>query len=297
MNNEARKKVIYPIIAVCLIVTSYFFALFILEKIKYNVLINEKALGILVNDFNGNKMLIDTQDYVVSDRILHTGQWEPYISNVLNKVIKPGQTVVSIGGHIGYHAINQSQIVGDRGHVYCFEPNPHNLKFLRANVVLNNVNNMTIYDKAAYSRNGVLRFAARKNTGCSHVITDKTAIEKDAKEIEVNAVTLDDVLKHVDKIDVLQMDIEGSEPNAIYGAKDIIQRSPNLTVVQEWNVAIMSGHSDVPTYVKFWRDLGYSFAQILDNALVELSDKQLLQNPACDVVITKDLPGLMRLYS
>lgn len=260
----------------------------------------EDYLGILLKDKSDNLMLIDKKDNTVSQIILHHKIWEQHITNILNKVVKPSYKVVSIGAHIGYHVVQISKLVGDQGVVYCFEPNPDTLLFLKANLALNDAKNVILSEKAIYSENTTLKFATyneNSNSGGSHVLLKGHKVQNGGTEIEVEAVTLDTALSDVDKIDVIQMDIEGSEPNAIKGAKKLIERSGNLIVIQEWSPTMMASHSDVAEYIKFWRDLGYKFARILEHELQEMTDQELLAvDDLIDVVITKDLDSLQKTY-
>jgi FkbM family methyltransferase len=48
-------------------------------------------------------------------------------------LVKPRQSVVEVGAHIGYLTMFFSHLVGPGGRVYAFEPGTANLKYLRKN--------------------------------------------------------------------------------------------------------------------------------------------------------------------
>ncbi|WP_165379643.1 FkbM family methyltransferase [Rickettsiales endosymbiont of Peranema trichophorum] len=255
----------------------------------------------VIRDGNGNNILVDFNDGGVSRILLQNREWERPIMNLLNKLVKPGDTIVTLGGHIGFHVVQMSKLTGKNGHVYCFEPNPYTLRFLKSNIILNDCDNVKVFDRAAYSQATTLRFAAKRyegaNTGGSYVIEGQDDVTSEAQEIQVKSVKLDDVLNDVQAINLLQMDIEGSEPEAVKGAVNLIARSPNLTVVQEWSVAMMSKHMDVRDYLEFWKSRGYQVAEIQVDGPKLLQDHELLaDNALTDVVITKDLEALKKLY-
>jgi FkbM family methyltransferase len=52
----------------------------------------------------------------------------------LGKLIRSGETIVEIGGHIGYLSIYLSDLVGPQGRVYVFEPGPNNIPYIRKNI-------------------------------------------------------------------------------------------------------------------------------------------------------------------
>ena len=75
-------------------------------------------------------MIVDPNDDWVSYKLMKEGFWEKNITQLLKKYVKPGQTAMNIGGHIGYHAIMLSKLVGDKGKLIVFEPAPNNHKYL-----------------------------------------------------------------------------------------------------------------------------------------------------------------------
>jgi hypothetical protein len=52
-------------------------------------------------------------------------------------------------------------------------------------------------------------------------------------------------------VDLIHMDIEGSEPRALRGAQAVIERSPKIKIITEWSVGMMSTRTDVGEYVKW----------------------------------------------
>ena len=69
----------------------------------------------------------------------HKGYWfhgrrrEAATMALFPRVIRQGDLVAEVGGHIGYISQYFSQLVGESGHVVVFEPGPNNLPFLRRN--------------------------------------------------------------------------------------------------------------------------------------------------------------------
>ena len=53
---------------------------------------------------------------------------------LMRDAIRPGATIVDIGANIGVHARFLSQLCGNSGRVYAFEPSPTNFARLKANV-------------------------------------------------------------------------------------------------------------------------------------------------------------------
>ncbi len=250
----------------------------------------KKYKGILVNDKNNFDILVMGGD-TVSEYILSTQEWEPHLQNALHQLIKPQDKVLVLGAHIGYHTLLISRLVGEDGKVLIFEPNPNTLKILRANIALNDIHNTILYPKAAFSENTTLSFVIpKKDSGQSHVKRPKD--EQSSDLITVEAVKIDS-LKEIDSIDVLQMDVEGVEDKAIYGATKLIDNSPNLIVFQEWSPSWMK---DIDTYLKFWRSRDYKIAQITATELKEMTDTELKDSEQIDIVLAKDLEKIVKNF-
>jgi FkbM family methyltransferase len=251
--------------------------------------------GIIIKDKNGLDILLMSNDDV-SKIIFLNKEWEPHLQNAIRQLVKPGDKVVSLGGHIGAHALLISKVIGSAGKLFVFEPNPNTLRFLKANFDLNNVKNASIYEKAAYSENTKIQFFAKKdgNTGTSHIqrSTQNNEDDKASELTELDAVSLDSI-GEIDKIDVLQMDVEGAEWDVILGAKKLIDNSPNLLVLQEWSPFWLK---DVSMYLSFWRERGFKIAKITKTGLEEMTDEELKSSDQCDILLTKDLENIKILF-
>lgn len=266
-----------------------------------------KINGILKKDNNGFDILVMGNDFV-SGCIYFGNQWEPHLQNALKQLVKPGNKALVLGTHIGYHALLISKLVGSEGHVSMFEANPDAIKFVKANLAFNNVQNATLFPKAAFSENTTLQFVATKHTDIRSNKTVNTAgayvlrpeskrkggNEVDSSElITVEAVSIDSI-KEIESIDVLQMDIEGSEAQAVFGATKLIDNSPNLIVFQEWAPDMLG--QDVPKLLEFWRSRGYRIAEIKNDSLKELSDDELINSESIDIIIAKNLDEIIHNF-
>ncbi len=55
-------------------------------------------------------------------------------TQLFKKVINEGDVVVDLGANIGYFSLLAAQLVGARGKVYSFEPEPKNYHYLQRNI-------------------------------------------------------------------------------------------------------------------------------------------------------------------
>ena len=119
-----------------------------------------------IKGMSGLKMYLDPTDEVMTPTILVIGNWETAETSWFLRIVKPGDTVVDAGANTGYYTLIGSRLVGDKGKVYAFEPEPANFELLQKNVRLNGLSNVVLERKALSNRNGTLKlFIADKNKG------------------------------------------------------------------------------------------------------------------------------------
>jgi FkbM family methyltransferase len=127
--------------------------------------------------------------------------------------IRPGDTVLDAGASVGDFALRASRLVGRTGRVIAVEPNPPALAYLRSNVERNRASNVTIVEAALDSAEGTVGLAGEGTT--AHI--DRTHPE----ETGVARTTLDALADRycAGRIDVVKMDIEGGELDALTGQR------------------------------------------------------------------------------
>jgi FkbM family methyltransferase len=128
-----------------------------------------------------------------------------------------GDTVIDCGAHIGTLTITASKLVGEGGRVISYEAHPRTFRYLKRNVEDNACGNVTVHNLAIGDKKSLVSFS-------DYYASDLNAIEEGAK-FKVQMVTLDEVLKDIPKIDLLKLDIEGSELLALLGAKETLKKT------------------------------------------------------------------------
>jgi FkbM family methyltransferase len=146
------------------------------------------------------------------------GDVEDFILNNL----KPGDTFIDVGANIGYYTILASKLIGVNGRVLAIEPVPQTANILKINLLLNEANNVTLIEKAAWNTVGKLRVKLPKGWfGLASLFRD------DGWGIEVDAIPLDEVLsrEQLSKIKLIKIDVEGAEYEVLQGSTRILQNT------------------------------------------------------------------------
>lgn len=142
----------------------------------------------------GFRLYLFNQKDLISDYIAVSGEYEPFIAELMKKNIKPGDTVVDIGSHIGYFTILMSKLVGETGKVYAFEPEKRNFELLKKNVEFNKCSNVILNNIAISDKTGKIKlYLTNKSNSGTHSIHDSEGYTYEIQEVD--CMTLDDYFK------------------------------------------------------------------------------------------------------
>lgn len=120
-----------------------------------------------------------------------------------------------------------AQKIGDKGRVYGFEPEPNNYHFVEQTIVRfgNPKNNIVLVNKGVYSHKDILFISDEGASG------QLNSIEKKGSQCEVIDIDTFVQENHLEKVDLIKMDIEGAELDALHGAKETIKKfNPKLQI-------------------------------------------------------------------
>lgn len=183
----------------------------------------------------GHRMKLDAQD---SLNLSINGVYEPYQTALIKQWAKPGYSVLDIGANIGYYTLLLAGGVGSNGRVFAFEPEPTMSSILAENVRLNNYSNVVVLQEAVSNRNGVTELYADEFSNLDYRIYKSKDGGK--KSIPVETIRLDSVAELNDhKINLIKMDIQGSECGALQGMGRLLKKSSELVLFTEfWPLAL-----------------------------------------------------------
>lgn len=169
---------------------------------------------------------------------------------------------------IGAHAGGCSLALLSRGfNVIAVEPLPENVELIMKNVEANGwQRNFTLHERAINAQSGkkvVLRYGNEATeSGSHHRFIGNTVDSSDwqeglwdqGREIKVDTISIDDILKDIDDVSILKIDCEGAEWSAFSGAsRDSISKINRV-------VAELHGlPSTVDMYQEFHDLLGKDF--------------------------------------
>jgi len=178
---------------------------------------------------HGIPLLANIHDGGIGTFLFLCGEYVPIRVSKIREVVKEGDVVVDIGANIGYFTALLANLVGPRGRVYAFEPDPRNFHLLQRTIERNGWTHVTAEQKAVSNEAGEL-LLYQTRSWASNTLTPGEHIST----VKVQVVTLDDFLSDEHHISFVKMDMDGSEPLAIQGMAQLIQRSPGLQILTEY---------------------------------------------------------------
>lgn len=154
---------------------------------------------------------------------------------------------IDLGGHIGIFSIMMSSFA-ENG--YVFEPMPENFDLIQKNINLNNLSKRIKEFPLAVSDNvgkATLHISADNTGGNRLHIGDPSSTES----VEVEVTTLEKIFadNHIDSLDFLKVDVEGSEQKILFSSKEILQLKVKY-IICEAGGSLSGDGEDVLNFLK-----------------------------------------------
>jgi FkbM family methyltransferase len=225
------------------------------------------ALTRVLNRF---KMFVDTRDVSLTPHLIMDGNWEQWITDLFTQLVKPGMTVVDIGANFGYYTILAAANVGRRGKVFALEPHPRNFEILKKNINVNGFESFTrVYQCAALDRRSKIELFTYREFMGSHSLFQYGGGEATRDgSVFVDAVPLDELINT--RVDVVKIDAEGSEPFILEGMRGVIDRSPDIKILMEFNrPMILHTQQNVSHFIERITSLGLTPQIVTDQSTAE----------------------------
>jgi FkbM family methyltransferase len=191
--------------------------------------------------FPGNKLIVNHGKYKFyfyggGDRneILYHTFWEKMFDEEkkkISKFIKRGDTVIDVGGNMGFFILILNELVSNTGKMYSFEPSRILRDRLASTVQINNIKNVEIINLALGEKEGTTSlYYNPKQSGLSSIVSHE---ENGFLKEEIKITTLDNFSKQFSsRISFIKIDTEGYEPQVLRGAKELIKKDKPVIYIE-----------------------------------------------------------------
>jgi len=190
--------------------------------------------------------------------------YESGVTAALTRLAKPGDVCADLGAHVGYFTLLMAKLSGPEGRVLSFEASAENACTVRRNVRLNRLRDRVTVEHAAVmgrSSDEVPIFAGRSG-GSMEWTTDAEFATREgpghgdhSAAMRTRGVALDDYLPPGSPLDLVKMDIEGAEAQAVPGMQRLLQEA-RPSIVLEFHREV--GWPAIPALA----EAGYSFTSL-----------------------------------
>ena len=211
----------------------------------------ELDYGIKINFVYNSKI---AREFLLSQPVVPNHVWEPQTTKLLLHFSTNSKNVIIAGAYFGDQAIPVAYNIKDSGICHTFEPNKNNSDLITENAALNGLSNVLINNLALWNKSGEKLVFEGEDALASTV----TAAE--ATENVLHTITIDDYVaeNNVGEVNLLMIDVEGSEIKVLEGAKAMLQKYKPVVVFEthslynDWSNGLENSDS-----VKLMTDLGY----------------------------------------
>lgn len=172
----------------------------------------------------GCRLLVNSP---VWQQLFYLGDYERDARVFLDREVDSESIVFDVGACIGVHAL---PLATKAKEIYAFDALSDNFEVLSQNVLNNGMKNVTLVYAAVSDSAGTIRIPVPDFAGGNYSLASAGG-----QSIEIEAITIDGFCaeRGIEKIDVMKMDIEGSETRALRGARNMfLARAIRKTVIE-----------------------------------------------------------------
>jgi FkbM family methyltransferase len=184
-------------------------------------------------------MIVDTRT-LTEAQSLYTGKYDDARICFFIQLMNEGSVFVDVGANVGFYTVPLGRAARQKqGKVIAFEPVPSNFRRLRENVKINQLDKfVSIIPVGLSSSSGPATITLREDfvlggeTGNAAIlIEDGADVKFPVQQIQLE--TLDSLCgSHIDRLDLIKIDVEGHEDHVLKGARNAIERHRPIVMIE-----------------------------------------------------------------
>ncbi len=211
---------------------------------------------------NGQMIFLNPSDHI-QQMILWYGYYEKESILTWEHFIQTDSVIIDIGANIGYYTLIAAKKAAN-GWVHSFEPVTKNYEALQKNIHLNHLTNVTT-NAAGISADESLEtyyISSGDNSGMSGL---RPAENFSGFTEKIKTITLDSYAetKKLSHIDIIKIDIEGNEMNALKGMKIILEKYSPVIFIELINEHLNNFSTDIAEVYAFLKSYDYKPYKII----------------------------------
>ena len=236
-------------------------------------------------------VLCPASDPALLSLLMETGELERGTRLLIEKLLTPGDTFVDAGANIGMHTLAAARAMQGRGRVVSFEPLPATCELLRKSVWINGFSSMVeVHQAAVFDRPGRHPLFLGSTSGHHSLYPLSVSTLEVPAPVEVPLVRIDDIIGPQTRVNLLKIDVEGAEPEAVAGAAGTIDANPGIALIVEFGLSHLqrTRHSTEQWLQQFARfDFEVKVIDAETGALLDCSVQTLESTPSVNLLFAR----------
>jgi FkbM family methyltransferase len=158
------------------------------------------------------RMELDPEEWLQVD-LRASGRLEPRTIALFERILRPGDTYVDVGAHVGYHSLVAAHLVGQGGRIFSIDPQPYNCAKILANAELNGFTNITVVAAAVGEADGFTSLKNQSRQDKARLTLAGPSVNDGALTLVVPRITLRWLIETytLRPLNLLKIDVEGFE--------------------------------------------------------------------------------------
>lgn len=181
--------------------------------------------GLKINFVYNSKI---AREFLLSDPAIPDHVWEPQTTKLLLHFSNNAKNVIIAGAYFGDQAIPVANNIKGSGICHTFEPNKNNSDLIIENARLNKLDNILINNLALWNKSNEKLIFEGEDALASTVEATNAAANV------LHTITINDYVTQnkVGKVDLLMIDVEGSEIKVLQGAVEMLKKDKPVVVFE-----------------------------------------------------------------
>ncbi len=157
------------------------------------------------------------------------GRWYDIpLQQLIQQALTDGDEVIDVGANVGMFSLMARHVVGSKGVVHAFEPNPEPRKSLDRNIALNAIDNIQVYPAGLGETAGKYSLYVPDNNSEDGSLA---RLSQGRQEIPIDIQVGDEILEKTAPR-LIKIDVEGSEVAVLKGLARLIERYLPLIIAE-----------------------------------------------------------------
>jgi FkbM family methyltransferase len=179
----------------------------------------------------GFNIIVDpTTDRGLEHFLYFYGTFEAGTLHIIRKCLRQNDAFIDVGANIGLMSLLASRLIGQKGKVYAFEPEPATFTILERNIEINRITNVRTFRIALGSASTteiIYSNLARSRESASLIKP-----QSNSEGVPIQVETLDKFIttNHVADVRMMKIDVEGWELEVLRGARQLLS-SPYAPII------------------------------------------------------------------